>query len=244
MKKLIPMTMISTLNAILEPCSTLYTKLAINDSTLHLIDADEFDSSDFFFKVGLPNSNDSFNVTLKPISADAIREMTYPNLNIQTVQSLLKNWIGILKLYSTPSVFDNPARYHSNNIFTEFKIADDNADTIPFEYPKLLLLDNLLLDLIAEVEILESAENDELKQSELKVIINDFQLLRDESSSMTKNKVVEKLSRTLGKLLKLGVKYFKPVISKFKEIFIKKIADTSAEQIAEQIIDFGTNILN
>jgi hypothetical protein len=244
MKKLIPMTMINTLNAILEPSSTLYSKVPDDGKTLHLIDADEYDKSDFFFKVSLPNSNDTFNVDLKPVSTEAIRKQEYNNIDIQTVETLLKTWIGILRMYSTPTVFDNPARYHANNFFNEFKIVDINADKIPFEYDKLLLLDNLLVDIITETQFLAEQENDEAKKAELILIIEDFSQLRDESASLTKNKVLEKITKNFGKLLKMGIKYLKPALGKFKDIFIKKIAESSAEQIAGQIIDFGANVLN
>lgn len=244
MKKLIPIAMIESLNPYLEQYNSLYTRIEDETCTLHLVDADEFDKSDFFFKITFPNSSNRYNIKFKPANELAPVDASIEDLEINTVKGYLENWISLLNRYSKPSTFDNPARYHANNFFNEIRIEDPNAYTQPFTFEQLLLLDKVLSEVELDVNDLIESEEVDSKRQELLIVAEEIKQLREHSSSLSKNNVMKNLSKVMGKLLKLGIKYILPVYKRLKDGLLEKMTDITIEkmiQTGKDIIEATSN---
>lgn len=233
MKKVIPSAMLETISPLLAETNALYERIPTDELTLHLADADQFDKSDFYFKISLPNEKNKFSVFYKPESENSVMPTKRDDLDTNQTKDFFKYWISLLEKYTIRTVFDNPARYHADNFFSEIRMADEKANQMPFGFKQLVLLEQVLTKTVEEVQNLLENETDENKKQELQEVIEEVNALRNETSTLPKNEVLKRISQFMGKLLKTGIKYITPVYKRLKEGIFDKITDGTIDALLE-----------
>ncbi|WP_273210528.1 hypothetical protein [Runella zeae] len=206
---------------------------------LYLVDADEYDKSDFYFKISeYPHTThtDRVNIEFKPEGDYSNDSLFLDNIPLDTVANFLRKWISILTKYqNTKTIFDNPSRYLSEELFSEFKFVEEDANQKPFHYKQLLLLDQYLEDTTESLIDFSKAHPE--KASQAQELVKDINSLQSEISSLPKNEVIKQISGIWSKASKLGMKFLKPLLNKFKEKFIEKLTDGTVERITQAASD-------
>jgi hypothetical protein len=150
---------------------------------------------------------------------------TYSDLN-----GLLTHWAGIIKKYdSIESVLDDPIlKAYQAEFFAEYKIIDDDADYAPFKSQQLFFLDEYLGIIEENLEKHKDGSNN----TSIDEIKADTQTLRQQLTSLPKNKVMQKLTTIWAKMQKQGLKLIKEFVKEGKKEFfkfiIKKLIDGAA----------------
>ena len=183
-------------------------------------------NSDYFFEVkDYHKEAKGFFLTVerKPESINSVktdkRKIPYKSLD-----NYFKQWSNILKQYEEVKIFDDPIlEKNFNEFYDKYKSADEDADTASFEVEKILALDEYLGK--CRTKLIEMKQNsNDYNEDEIDDLIEDVEVMKENMTSETKNKVVERLSMFLGKAKKIGV-------SVLKELFVK----ISVEAVFRQI---------
>lgn len=243
MKKQITTTMLEEIQHILNAAyqKQLIKKIPSSTHIIHLVDADVYDTSDFYFAIFPEDINRKFKIEYKPTSGESLKSTSF-TVDIKTAAQYLDAWIKILERYANiKTIFDNPARYHAQNFFNDFNLDPSNANNSTLPIQKIILLDQYLesaSQTLAELLPQQPAE----KQEELKEIISEINTLKENLTTLSKLNIIQKLSEILGKTLKNGLSLFKKVFSNIKDKLIDKISETSVEVIADKANDIVDTI--
>ncbi|MDP1818055.1 MAG: hypothetical protein Q8K92_26620 [Leadbetterella sp.] len=216
--------MVEKINPLLANTKATIEMLHDSNYTLHLIDADPYDRSAFFVKVSLPKPNGTYDVSLQPANKNTTLATQYAELKTEGVYDVIKGWIDVLESYTVPSVFDNPARHHAEYFYDAMRNDDPAADSVPYNVPSLLILDNNLHHAEQVLTTLQD-ESEDTKLPELQNLLQDISYLRSQMQVMSQNAVKHYLARIMGKTMSLGLRYYRAVLAKFRENMIDKIVD-------------------
>jgi hypothetical protein len=223
--------MLASINPILEKSNHLFKVVKDSYSTLHLIDSDEFESSDFFFKVSLPSKENKFDIEFKPASYETIFKGSVTNLDNSAIGVYLQQWVGILADYSKPTVLDNPARYFADDFYQNMKFNNPNGDLENFKEDDIKLLQIVLERISNDVSNFVTSEPNFSVRKSLSEILDDIKDLGRIAESLPKNQVLRKFANILGKLMKNGVKYSLPIYFTLQNSFIEKIAESNINKL-------------
>lgn len=231
MKKSTPYSMLASINPILEKSNHLFKVVADSYSTLYLIDSDEFDTSDFFFKVSLPSKENNYDIEYKPASYETTFKGSVTNLDNSGIKVYLQQWLEILEDYSKPTVFDNPARHYANDFYQNMKFDEPNGDLDNFKEDEIKLLQLVLEKISNDVSNFATSEQSFSIKKSLAEILDDIKDLGRIAESLPKNQVIRKFANILGKLMKNGVKYSLPIYFTLQNSFIEKIAESNINKL-------------
>ena len=231
MKKSTPYSMLASINPILEKSNHLFKVIEDSYSTLHLIDSDEFDTSDFYFKVSLLSKENRFDIEFKPASYETIFKGSVTNLDNSGIEVYLQQWLSILEDYSKPTVLDNPARYYADDFYHNMKFNNPNGDLENFKEDDIKILQLVLETISNDVSNFVTSEPNFSIRESLSEILDDIKDLGRIVESLPKNQVLRKFANILGKLMKNGVKYSLPIYFTLQNSFIEKVAEKSIDKL-------------
>lgn len=232
MKKKVPIVVLERITPIINENRVLLTTLRDEKFFLSVKDSDP--NSDLYFKLRQEDSRGTYIIKKKPASESSNFEIEVGFNTLEEALVSFNDWLLILKRYKDiKTIYDDPiVEEHSKHYFQKYKMSDPKADEIPFDFERILLIEEYLQQLS---NILEKSK-DNLSESQISIIEevqNDCLNLEEELTSLPQNIVIERISKMLGKLTKSVWKYTKYAISLFGEKFAEKIAEISIEIVSK-----------
>lgn len=192
-------------------------KLEISEGDGLLLIKEKTIGSDYYFEVkDYQNNNGKFYLTIehKPESQNSVK-VTSRTIAYSDLERHFKNWFNLLKQYDSIDIFDDPIlEKNYEEFYNEYKLVDDeDADIASFEVAKILAIDEYLTK--CETKLLEMKDSsEEYEDAEIDILIEDVKEIKQNLTTDTKNKVVQRLSMFWGKTKKMGVSIFKELVVK------------------------------
>jgi hypothetical protein len=242
MKKSLPLSLLHVIEAALSRIEGKPLAFDKSSKFFKVYDTDE--GSTFFFEVNDTESksgNLAVTFTYSPTNRHTIANAT----RTEWVKDLLPSfeaWLSLIEAYDTVKTpFDDPIlKKYEKEFFAEFEIVDKDADEVGFDYPKQLLIDNALSEVI---QVLEN-NKDEKNSEKVEEIIAEAEEIKDTLTELTKKETASRISRLYAKIRKGGMKLIKDTYPIFqKEIIgqgIKKIIEIASNADLPSITDILT----
>lgn len=190
----------------------------IGDDMILFKDSDP--ESNYFFRIYHFDITEmgisSFKATYCPESHSSLKETT-SLLGITNLFSQLEWWVQLIKNYNQISYNEQESFQivYEQEFFDAFEIVDDDADTVPFDLAKQLLLDKFLSDI-------SSALEERKDQYEVQGIINEVEQVKKEITVSTKKVLIKKISSILSKIRLQGLDLLKDVVKDYIKDVIKE----------------------
>ncbi|HMR45261.1 MAG TPA: hypothetical protein PKC85_00580 [Bacteroidia bacterium] len=219
MKKKIPLTILESLQPIVDKNTTLTHAVKDESSMFKLVDNDSH--SDFYFLVAkqeVRSGHEHFLTEYKP----TFKENTKAHAAwIQTsiVAVRLKSWLEILGAYSKiQTIYDDPILKSYEDKFIEtVDILDKDADSAPFNLEQQLYLDEYLSATDTKLENLKADKTEE-EINQLSDLQLDAKEIRKELTKLSKRQAIKRLTKFWAKAQKVG-------LDVIKEIFVSVTAE-------------------
>lgn len=227
MKKKIPLEVLQKMQPLIDKYRALIVPVAEPRFAFALSDADP--SSDFLFVVDHRNGNGKHVVTYKPVSASDVTGGTV-EIEIDEVVKYFENWLRLLQAYQdTVTIFDDPIlKSYEEEFTTYFQMANEDADKVPFNFEKQLLLEQYLDWAVSRLEAQKESANEQQKV-ELKEMISDVQLLKDNLTQLSQNTTIKGIAKFWAKARKFSIGLIKDLLTEFKKEGIKKLVEATVK---------------
>lgn len=175
-------------------------------------------------KVELTFNTPYFTINVAP-SSNINRASANKRLSEANVIREFEVWIGWLKLYerSHLTLEDKILATYQTEIYDEYKLLDDDAETVPYSINDQLFIDAYLVQSAQKIQLLKEGKS-ESEQTELNELIDEAESIRKVVTKKSKGEIVRRLARFWGKSKSIG-------LDVFKEIFIGTISE-----IAKQLL--------
>lgn len=230
MKKKLPISLLEKIQPLIKKTQSLAKIVNDDKFALHLVDNDEFNKSDFYFRIAYISQRGDYNVNMRPGSMNTTQPIDWGGVSIEKVEEYLVNWLDILQRYrDVNTIYDNPAKHQAQYFYEEFKIMDEDADVAPFNPNQVILLNANIENYKTRLLSLKQDDNEEA----IDAIIEDCEKLQDNIYSEPKNKVMDGLAKIWGKTVTTLKKEGKGFIKEYWEEFKKDIIGKLTKYITE-----------
>jgi hypothetical protein len=220
-KKDFPLSILETVEELLKSDSTYFETTDPGESLLKFKDKDP--KSDFYFEIkgyGFDNNRKlSVDLSFKPRHKD-IPAAHEKKVEAKSLGAYLKNWTDILAEYERIKIFDDPIlKQYQDEFLADFELLDEDADTKSYDYKTQVWLDEYLDKCKTRLIEIKTEENGtDVEQAE-----RDINELKNTQTSLTKRKVVEKLTKIWARTRKLGIQLIKEFYQEAKKEIIKQL---------------------
>jgi len=193
------------------------------NAMVHLVDKDP--NSEFYFKIIKTDSTQGelkYVVEFKPVSSTDLNKY-YNTLVEKTVISYLNLWLGLLETYNNlHTIFDDPILIANQKKFEDkFKLTDEDADLVGFEFEQQLFLYEYLEKAKASVLRLKEDRAPE-ETAELEELIEIADSLQANIGKETKSQIMKRLTKFWAKAQKVGIEVM-------KEIFVNVVTELTTK---------------
>lgn len=219
-KKDFPLTVHQNLNQLRTEFSKNFKSASPEMPLMVFKDTDEYSS--FYFQINSfskENNDFIYRIAYKPKSQDDLEGHT-STLKFDELYRRIKNWIATIQHFDqTPHFFeDHITESYAKEYFDEYKILEDDADTEPFDFKRQLLIDQYLEN---SVKFLEKYQN---KNANIDLVepIEIAITLRANLTTLTKNEVIQRLSKFWAVARKKGLPIIKEVFFELAKELIKE----------------------
>jgi hypothetical protein len=190
---------------------------------------------DFNFLIGIPDKKSKgtparFPIQYTPGSHDSKAVIT-GELDKDLIFKHLLGWISIIKDYNSVS-FNQELDFlksYEEEIFSDFEIIDEDAETKPFDTNQQIILYKFLEATVNHLEK-EYPKNEIVKE-----IITEANSLRDEIPILTKRIASKRFSQVLAKIRKFNPITFKDVYDVAKKEVIKYLLLKGVETLPKLV---------
>lgn len=203
----------------------------------------DIDHSDFYFVIGIPDKKSKGKPTLFPIyftpTAHDSEGVTSGEVNRSQIIEYFSTWIKIIQDHNFIS-FDQEEDFlkiYEEEIFSEFEIIDDDAETKPFDTNQQIILYTFLQATANHLEK-EYPNNNVIKE-----IIEEANSLKDEIPLLTKRIASKRFSKVLAKIRKFNPITFKDVYEVAKKEVIKYLLLKGVETLPRLVNIITTTYL-
>jgi hypothetical protein len=223
MKKLVPFTVLQRIQPLIEQHQDLIKVIKEAGLAFSFVDADK--DSDFYFKVEHQNDRGRYVARFKPMNEDTVQPHA-EETNVDGIVNLFTNWLGVLDKYAQlHTVFDDPfLKSYEAEFASYLKMAEPEADYVPFNFEKQLLLEQYLDWAASKIEEHKQGASDE-QIAELDEMLNDVQTLKENLTQLSQNKTVEGVAKFWAKARKYSLSLMKQLWSEFEKEGIKKVVE-------------------
>ena len=234
MKKSIPLSMLVTINPILEEFSHLFDEIKDENNLLHLVDSDEFHKSNFFFKISLP-INGKVNLEFRPASYESCEIGKYHNLDNSDIKPILQQWVGILEDYAK-TLKRNNVKSYANEFYDKFKISDPNAEFDTFSSEDILKIYSGLDFFDTEIRLLSVGEENAETENSFNSISLYIKKLKESLPTLSKNRAIYKICILLAKTFAKGVPVFKKIVPEFLKMVFSELVNIGIQNQIQQFL--------
>lgn len=220
-KKDIPLSVLIALEPYLSLNNPLYKIVDPGSSLLKYLDVD--DDSEFFFEVTgyvIEKGLLYFYTQYKPASNNDTG-IHKPRIEAKNLENILEMWADRLAKYQNVTTYEDLfLRQYENEFNDDYEqLMDDDADTNSFNLDQQIWIDSYLTEIKTKLLEFKTPENALI----ISTIQNDIQALKDNQSSMTKQKVFKSLSKIWAKMRKEGINIIKALYQEAKSELIKQL---------------------
>lgn len=182
-------------------------------------------NSDFYYNIvqhNLENGILKLLVDLKPQDRTTINNKE-SWIDARSLSSHFNTWLSILEGYdSVKTVYDDPIEQkYQEEFYSEFEIIDDDAAVNGFSLTQQMWLDSYLTNVIHVLDQHISNESDET----INEIKEDVKVLRNNLTKLTKQRVIQALSKIWAKVRKHGLQLLKEIYIEAKSELIKQLIE-------------------
>ncbi|KRT13829.1 hypothetical protein ASU31_22600 [Pedobacter ginsenosidimutans] len=187
---------------------------------------------DFSFKVF--DFNYTINVGVKcsiemlPYDPNKVTKTTF-GVYIKDVEAHFINWISFVNAYNdlVLNSKDKIRNYYEDLYSADFEILDEDADSVPFELERQLLIEQFAI-LCIDVLNRDPESNRELIQDAIEI--------RDTVQNSTKKEIIRKISKFFAKIARKSLPLLKELASEAKKTIFKKAIEFGLKEIQEILI--------
>lgn len=220
--------MLNTLRYFQSQYSDIIKIIEVKDQLFYFQDRDH---SDFYFVVGVPDKKSKGTPTLFPMhfrpGKHTSEGITSGEVDREKIIEYFSTWVKIIEDYNSVS-FDQEEdflKFYEEEIFSEFEIIDDDAETKPFDTNQQIILYTFLQATINYLE--KEYTNNEIVDD----IINEANSLKNEIPLLTKRIASKRFSQVLAK------------IRKFNPITFKDVYDVAKKEVIKYLLLKGVEIV-
>jgi hypothetical protein len=220
-KRKFPLIILTQLNHLKENYPTESKRVKAVNSLLRFEDKNE--DSDFYFQINSytfnVNNEFQYSATYEPTSENVLTKKTR-NLNFEGLESTLKNWGNILKLFNDTEHFDDDGtiKHYTKEFFDEYQLIEEDANINPFDLRRQILIDNYLANSVKYLENYEEINHIDLTEEK-----NEAIELRKSLTALTKNEVILRLSKFWALSRKKGLPILKEIFFELAKEIINEI---------------------
>ena len=239
MKKTIPFDLLKLVEEIYRINADVLEVNKPENSFYHFYDKE---NSNFYYNI-LRDPSKNFNspnpkyfyVVSFPKNENQLTKSIDNFLTAADLSEHFKSWIRIIRLFNeTNSIYDDPfIKTYQRFFYDEIKIIDVDAEVVPFDPDKQEKL-GVYLDYIEAILLEEKTSSED--EDVLKEIISDVQNTKKDLNTLSKNKVISRISRIWAKVYKWNKEQAKEIIKKAKEELLKEVIKRAINNLPE-IID-------
>jgi hypothetical protein len=221
MKKKIPLLALEKIEPFLLKDNDFFQITTPGDFLLKFIDKDN--DSDYYFIIEqykIESSKLQLLLNYKPQSQETVENYRVWT-NGEILDQVFADWLKLLERYSkVKTIYDDPIeKKYKEEFYTEYEIVDEDASTISFNIEQQLWLDSYLEKVI---NILDSFDETNPMIIELKSQVIE---LKDNLTTLTKKKIIEKLSWIWAKSRKIGLPILKQIYIEIRYEIIKQLVE-------------------
>jgi hypothetical protein len=148
------------------------------------------------------------------------------SMTLDELTNAMTNWLAILDSYAnTPTFYDDPIqRSYQEEFVNYFSMESEQADEMPFDLPRQLLIDQYLQWVVGHLESQkETATEEQVEQ--LDSIIDECESLKDEQTVLTQNQTVGRIAKIWAMARKYGMPLIKELLSELKKGGMKALVE-------------------
>jgi len=194
----------------------------------------------FFFYINDPERDEDekhtiFNVTYKPESQDSLSHRIRSAWT-DDIEDIFNEWIELIKEFNEISFTEEETftKFYEEEIFDDFKIVDDDAETHPFNNLQQIILYKFLSSTIF---YLENKHPDDIV---IKNICSESVELRDNIQNLTKKDFSKKFSKILAKIKKYSFQTFIEISDVAKKEIYKFLLNEGIKKLPHWIDNIHT----
>jgi len=198
----------------------------------------------FVFYINNPERDEDgkhtiFTVTFSPESTDSLSH-TVRSAWTNDIEQIFNEWIKLIKDFNSISFTEeeNFAKFYEEEIYDEFKIVDDDAETHPFNNFQQIILYKYLS---ATIFYLENKHPDD---DVIKDICSESIDLRNNIQNLTKKDFSKKFSKILGKIKKYSLQTFIEISDVAKKEIYKFLLKEGVKKLPQWIDNIHTFYIN
>ncbi len=217
-KKDIPLVVLQTIEPLITESSKLFKIIDTAENLLYIEDADP--QSNFYFKIiSYSEQGQNIAIEFKPMNQNNVD--TYGNtIGLQGLKGLFVNWKSYLQAYENIKIFDDPIlRQYQLEFENEIHIIDEDADYNTYDISTQIWLDQYLTRYQERLELFKTSEN----KNEIEEIQIELAELKTTQTKLTKNKIINRLSKIWAKTRKIGLGLLNDVFQEVKSEIINRL---------------------
>ncbi|MBP6237177.1 MAG: hypothetical protein KA270_05380 [Saprospiraceae bacterium] len=185
------------------------------------------DDSNFFFTIESINSlkggETTYTISFMPCNFNNFSSKRHTTI-LNAVEKDFQTWVKILNEYNKESIIfdDTITQKYFENLESDIKILDDDAETAPFKPEQQEHINVILNNSIKLIEANKDEENRNIADE----IIKDIESTKKTLSKSTKNEVIVKIKKIIAKSYKFNLEVGKAILVEFTKesiIFIGKV---------------------
>lgn len=176
-----------------------------------------------------------FNITYNPENEDSLSHRIRAAWT-DDIENIFKEWIELIKAFNDISFTEEETfvKFYEEEIFDDFKIVDDDAETHPFNNTQQIILYKFLSSTIIQ---LENKHPDDII---VKSICLESIELRDNIQNLTKKEFSKKFSKILAKIKKYSFKTFTEIFDVAKKEIYKYLLNEGVKKLPHWIDNIHT----
>lgn len=176
-----------------------------------------------------------FNITYTPQNTESLSHITRSGWT-DDIEGIFNEWIMLIKEFNNINFTEEEifTKFYEAEIFDDFKIVDDDAETHPFNNLQQILLYKFLS---ATIFYLENKHPDDII---IKSICSESIELRDNIQNLTKKDFSKKFSKILAKIKKFSFQTFNEISDVAKKEIYKFLLNESVKKLPHWIDNIHT----
>ncbi|SIN85605.1 hypothetical protein [Chitinophaga niabensis] len=174
---------------------------------------DRDETSGYYFRISMPvkdpskSGNYIYTITLYPSNTNSLKESQITPDRMGAIEYFHK-WINIIEEHNKISFTEENQfeKQYEKEFFDDFQIIDEDADSMAFDLPRQLAIDNFL----NSVQVILESNREKYDTSAL---IEETKEIRSEITSSTKKGTIKRISKLFSKIRikKFGLELLKDI---------------------------------
>lgn len=208
--------------------------------TDHLFYFHDINHTDFYFYISAPDKKSKggptlFSTYFNPDRRDS-KSVFAGEANKNQIPEYFKRWIGIIQDYNSVNFNQEEdfLKIYEEEIFSNFELIDDDAETKPFDNNQQIILYTFLETTVKHLE------NQYPNNINVEEIIDEANSLKDEIPLLTKRIAFKRFSKVLAEIRKFNPITYRDIYDVAKKEVIKHLLIRGVETLPKLVYSIST----